>query len=174
MDTNTGAPAQPVYNTGTGRLELLESDRNGDGQVDTRAFMDGARLHRIEIDRTGDGRVDRWEHYGESPAGGRAAGSTAGLPPIVRAEEASGADHRITRKEFYEKGVLRRVEEDTDANGRFDKWEHYENGVMARIDLDLTGAGFPDRRLIYRRDGNVERVEVDPEGRGQWRLATDR
>ena len=94
---------------------------------------------------------------------------------IERADEANGPDERITRREIYERGTLVRVEEDTDGNGVTDKWEHYERGVMTRVDLDLSARGTADRRMFYRRDGTVERVEVDPDGRGEWSsLASDR
>ena len=169
------APAQPqpqrrvtpVYSKETGRLEQLTSDRNGDGKIDTRAFMDGTRLQRVEIDRNGDSKPDRWEHYKTSPD----ARATSQVE-IERAEEASASDERITRREFFEGGAVIRVEEDTDADGRTDKWEHYRNGQLVRIELDLKGAGFPDRRMTYRRDGNVDRVEEDPDGRGNWRPFT--
>ena len=160
-------PVTPVYSKDTGRLEQLVSDRNGDGKVDTRAFMDGTRLQRVELDRNGDTKPDRWEHY-QTAANARAASQVE----IERAEEANGADERITRREFYQRGAVVRVEEDTDANGHTDKWEHYTNGQLVRIELDLTGAGFPDRRMTYRRDGSVDRVEVDPDGRGNWRPFT--
>lgn len=155
----------PVYAKDTGRLEQIVSDRNGDGAVDARAYMDGARLERIEIDRNGDRRADRWEYYG-----------TPGRPgapvQIERAEEANGPDDRVTRREFYQGGVVLRVEEDTDGDGRVDKWEHFEGGQLASIDLDLQGAGFPDRRMHYRRDGSVSSVEVATERGGAWKPFT--
>jgi hypothetical protein len=156
----------PVYGSQSGRLEQLVSDRNGDGIIDTRAFMDGTTLHRIEIDRNGDTRPDRWEHYEKA-----ALATAPSQVEIDRAEEANGADQRITRREFYERGVVSRVEEDTDADGRVDKWEHYDRGVLTRIELDLKGAGFPDRRMLYRRDGSVEKVEV-ADTSGAWRPFT--
>jgi hypothetical protein len=156
----------PVYNQQTGRLEQIVSDRNSDGTIETRAFMNGVVLQRIEIDRNGDSQPDRWEHYKKKAAGAAAA------VEIERAEEANGADHRITRREFYERGVVARVEEDTDIDGRVDKWEHFEHGQLVRLELDLNGAGFPGRRLFYRRDGTIERAEVDPDGRGEWRPFT--
>lgn len=166
----SGATATPVYSQETGKLEQLLSDSNGDGTVDTRAFMDGTLLKRIEIDRNGDSRPDRVEHYAIAPLSRAPMGFE-----IERAEEANGSDERITRREVYERGSLVRVEEDTDGNGTTDKWEHYERGVMTRIDLDLTARGTADRRMFYRRDGSVERVEVDPEGRGDWQpLASER
>lgn len=154
----------PVYSQQTGRLEQIVSDRNGDGTIDTRAFMSGTVLERIEIDRNLDTRPDRWEHY-QKAAAARAASDVQ----IDRAEEANGPDDRITRREFYVGGIVVRVEEDTDVDGRVDKWEHFDRGQLARIELDLKGAGFPDRRMVYRRDGSVENVEVDTEGRGDWR-----
>jgi hypothetical protein len=168
--------ATPVYSETTGRLEQLVSDRDGDGVAETRAFMDGARLLRIEIDRNADGQPDRWEYYapdgtvpGSAPTSAPAPGDDP--PPILRAEEASGPDGRITRREYYERGRLARVEEDVDADGRMDKWERYEAGVLVRVDLDLSGRGTADRRLWYGADGQVERVEADPDGDGTFEPA---
>jgi hypothetical protein len=151
--TSSVASGKPVavYNKSTGRLQELDSDKNGDGKIDTRAFMDGATLLRIEIDRNGDGRTDRWEYYTPSPDG---------RSVVDHIFEANGPDDRITRREFYSAGVLQRVEDDTDNDGRPDKWEEYDGGVLKAVLLDLQGTGKPDRRLIYGADGNVERVEA--------------
>lgn len=159
------AATTPIYNRETGRLEQLVSDKNGDGRIDARAHMDGSRVRFIEIDRNGDGRFDRWEYYAAVQAG------TAKVASVIeRAEEANGADERITRREFYGAGILLRVEEDADADGRLDKWEYYDDGRLRRVDLDLGARGSPDRRLIYGRDGKVERVEADPDGDGKFEL----
>jgi hypothetical protein len=153
----------PVYDTSTGRLKELVSDRNGDGRPDFWAYMDGSRIERIEMDRNGDGRIDRWEHYGPLPAGAAADAP----PPLVRAEEANGPDDRVTRREFYLQGVIDRVEEDSDLDGRVDKWEQYNGGALARVDLDLQGKGFPDRRFIYGPSG-LDGIEADPDGDGRF------
>ena len=160
----SAAPANqqvtPVYSKETGRLEQLTSDRNGDGKVDTRAFMDGVRVQRVEIDRNRDGRADRWEYYGPNTSGG--------APQIERAEESDGQEGRITRREYYDAGRITRVEEDTDADQRVDKWEYYAQGVLSRVELDLEGLGKPTQRLVYGAVGNVKGVESDPEGDGTF------
>jgi hypothetical protein len=160
----TGAPT-PVYNKTTGKLEQLISDRNGDGRPDTWAYMTGPHITKIDIDRNGDGRPDRWEYYSAPPADGS--------PTIIeRADEANGDDGRtITRHERYVGGVLQSVDDDTDGDGRPDKWETYEGGRLARVDMDLTGRGTPTRRLVYGADGTTTRVEVDPDGDGQFAVA---
>jgi hypothetical protein len=63
---------------------------------------------------------------------------------------------------------MERVEEDTDGNGSIDKWETYADGALAVLALDIQGRGTPDRRLIYRPDGSLERIEADPTGSGQF------
>jgi hypothetical protein len=159
----------PSYNSETGRLEGLAADRDGDGRVDTRAEMDGLHFKRVEIDRDGNGKADRWEYYA-APAAPVAAASPAAPPSrneLVRAEEANGPQgDRVTRREFYERGVIARIEEDTDADGRIDTWDWYEGGALVRMDLDLQGRGRADRRLLYGPHGDVTRVEVDTEGDG--------
>ena len=52
---------EPVYDPQTGKLQLLKSDSNGDGKIDTWSHMDGTRILQIELDTNGDGTVDRWE-----------------------------------------------------------------------------------------------------------------
>ncbi len=155
----------PVYNQQTGRLEQLIGDRRGDGRVDMRGYMSGSHLSLIEIDRNRDGRPDRWEYYGQAVPGE----SRTLRVQLIRAEEANGRDSRITRREYYVKGILDHVEEDTDLDGRIDKWEQYENGALVRIDLDLGGRGFADHRMTYRPDGSLDRTEVDTAGDGRFK-----
>lgn len=166
-----GGGATPVYNKQSGALEQLVSDRDGDGKVDTRAFMDGVRLKHIEIDRNGDGKPDRWEFY-VPVAGAAASGAAAAQTALSHVEEAGAFDARITRREFYQHGAVHRVEEDTDLDGRLDKWEHYEAGALTRVELDLVGKGFPSQRLVYRPDGNLDHVETDPDGDGRFDRVT--
>ena len=163
----TAGGATPVYNKQTGRLEQLLSDKDGDGKIDTRAHMDGVRLKMIEIDQNGDERPDRWEYYVPAPKVGATA-SQPGATVIERVEEAAGQSGAITRREFYVEGVIARTEEDTDLDGRFDKWEQYEAGQLMRVDLDLKGQGFASRRLLYRADGQFDRVEDDADGDGKF------
>jgi hypothetical protein len=155
------AVARPVpeYHRDTGKLTKLSADRDGDGRLDTWAYMDGLQTSRIEIDRTGDGQPDRWEYYEPAPEG------AASPSRIVRAEERASPGARVTRRETYQQGALAGAEEDTDGDGRADKWEYFEAGRLARVDLDTLGKGYPSRRLIYEVGGRV-RVETDPEGDG--------
>ena len=111
----SGAKATPVYNDKSGQLEQIVSDSNGDGKVDTRAFMEGRRLLRIEVDRNSDGAADRFEFYGEAPPERVDPTSPAGRAEIERVEESNGPDQRITRREFYERGELARVEDDSNS-----------------------------------------------------------
>src|SRR5262245_6575792 len=164
---HSSAQVTPVYNQQTGRLEQLIADRQGDGKVDMRAYMSGTHLTLIEIDRNRDGHADRWEYYGQAP---ESEAKTLRVL-LIRAEEANGADSRVTRREFYIKGILDHVEEDTDADGRTDKWEQYENGALVRIDLDLSGRGFADHRMIYRADGSIESTAIDSPDAGKSKPA---
>ena len=154
---------EPAYDQATGRLTRLSYDSNKDGKHDTWAFMDGARLTRLEADENQDGKVDRWEYY---PAGG-----AAGLKqPPERIERSTRFDGQVSRREFFEAGVMVRVEEDTDANGQTDKWETYAAGALVTVALDTKGRGKPDRRLVYSPDGSLERIEADETGSGQFQV----
>jgi hypothetical protein len=167
---------KPTYNPETGRLEKITYDRNGDGKVDAWTFMDGTILVRAELDDNYDGVVDRWEHY--APGAG-VAPATVAPPPgerptgvLTRVETSTRHDGKPSRWEFYEGGALTRAEEDTDGDGRVDKWETWRAGALAIIALDTLGRGRPDRRIIYDTgdEGGV-RLELDPDGTGQFRLA---
>lgn len=164
--TETGKQPQsriePVYDKTTGKLTRLSYDSNGNGTHDTWAFMDGIRLLKLEADENEDGRMDRWEYY---PASGPSA--HAKQPP-ERIDRATRLDGRISRREFFEGSAMVRVEEDTDGNGAIDKWETYSSGALVAVALDTKGRGKPDRRLVYRPDGSLDRIETDPTGSGQF------
>ena len=146
-----------------GRLTKLTYDFNRNGKPDMWALMDGARLVRLEADENENGRIDRWEFY-------PAAGGPGGLKqPPERIERSTRDDGRVSRREFFEAGLLVRVEEDTTGDGAADKWESYSGGSLTVLALDTKGRGQPDRRLIYRPDGSLDRVEEDPTGSGEFR-----
>jgi hypothetical protein len=147
-----------------GRLAELRHDTTGDGQIDTRVFMEGPRAVRSEIDENGDGTVDRWEYYEPAPPG-----ATGALVVLQRVERATRHDGKVSRWEYYENGIFKRVEEDTTADGKVDKWEIYEDGALLSVALDTEGLGRPTRRLLYRSDGSLDLIEVDPDGTGVFR-----
>jgi hypothetical protein len=150
-----------------GRLQKIAYDRNGDGKPDAWGYMDGAHVVRVEVDENGDGTIDRWEFHrpDAGPAGAAAADVDRTLEHIERATKLDG---HVSRWEYFTDGVLSRVEEDADGDGKVDKWETYANGALTMMALDTSGRGTPDRRLIYRPDGSLERIEADPTGSGQF------
>ena len=154
---------EPAYDRTTGRLNRLSYDANNDGTHDTWAVMDGARLAALEADENQDGKIDRWEYYPADATGGV-------KQPPERIERSTRFDGKVSRREFFERGVMVRVEEDTDGNGKIDKWETYAGGALATLTLDTKGTGQPDRRLVYRSDGSLERIESDPSGTGQFQV----
>jgi hypothetical protein len=152
---------EPSYDQSTGKLTRLAYDSNNDGKHDTWAFMDGATLIRLEADENQDGRIDRWEFY-------RADATKGAKQQPERIERSTRFDDQVSRREFFENGVMVRVEEDTDANGRIDKWETYSGGTLVLLALDTQGRGRPDRRLVYNADGGLEKIEADPTGSGRF------
>ena len=153
---------QPTYDKASGKLTKLAYDSNDNGKPDTWAFMDGARLVRLEADENEDATIDRWEYYSAT------ASSASATQPPERIDRATRGDGRVSRREFFESGVLARIEEDVDGNGSVDKWETYSAGALSMLALDTTGAGKPDRRFIYRPDGSLDRVEADSTGAGNF------
>lgn len=167
-----GAPAAsaangrvaPSYDKASGKLTRLAYDSDNDGKHDTWAYMDGARLTKLEADENQDGKIDRWEFYPETTSGG-------GRPTPERIERSTQFDGQVTRREFFEGGVMVRVEEDTDGNGKTDKWETYVGGTLNILALDTQGRGTPDRRLVYKPDGSLDRIEEeDPARPGQFKV----
>jgi hypothetical protein len=159
-DTNHSArnAIQPVYNTQTGRLELLKYDANGNHKPDTFSYMNGAQILRIEIDPDEDGRIDRWEYYVDGA--------------LVRLAVSTRHDGKATRMEFFEGNLLARAEEDTDFDGHIDKWETFDAaGRMSSVAFDTTHQGRADRRLMYG-PGGTARVEIDRSGAGVWQPAS--
>ena len=66
---------------------------------------------------------------------------------------------------------MARVEDDSNLDGRINRWEHFDGGILIRLEVDMSGTGHADRRLVYRKDGSIERIEVDPSGSGVWQEA---
>ena len=160
---------EPEYDT-SGKLQKLQYDRNGDGKVDTWGYMDGARVVRVEVDENGDGAVDRWEfHRHASGASTPGAGPAGPDKTVERIERATRFDGQVSRREYFDNGMLTKIEEDTDGNGKVDKWETYTDGALSLMALDTSGRGAPDRRLVYRADGSLDRIEEDPTGSGTFR-----
>lgn len=157
---------QPDYNKESGRLERLRHDANGNGVAETTSYLDGGRITRIEVDLNEDGRLDRWEYYGSdqrlqkvgfsrSSDGHEDAWSYADESgTVVRIEMAAAPGERVTRTEFFDRGVLVRAEEDTNADGLVDKWETYDQGRLTRLAFS-TMPGAPANALVYVADGSV-------------------
>jgi hypothetical protein len=170
----------PVYNAMTSRLEVLKYDANGNGTFDTWSHMDGTKVLWIELDRDEDGVIDRWEYYGDdqkllkvglsrkntgtpdswvySDAGGR----------VLKIEYSSKSDNIVDRTEFYDHDRLARVEEDTNGDRKVDRWETYADGALTVASYDTAHRGAPDRRLVYRADGALDRIETDVDGNGTF------
>lgn len=161
IDPAAAARVAPEYDRQTGRLTRIAYDANANGTHDTWAYMDGPRLIKLEADENENGRIDRWEYY-------PAQAGPARVPP-ERIERSTTDDGRVTRKEHFAGGEMVRVEEDTDGNGAVDKWETYANGALSEVSLDENGDGRPDRKLFYRPDGGLDRIEVDDTGSGRFR-----
>ena len=86
---------------------------------------------------------------------------------LERIDRATKYDGKISRREYFDNGVLTRVEEDTDGDGKIDKWETYRESRLLVVEFDTTHRGTPDRRIIYDADANG-RVEVDLQGTGHF------
>jgi len=179
----------PSYDA-AGALTKLEADSDHDGLIDMWAYMDGARVVRVEVDENGDGTVDRWEYHsvGQEGQDRREGKDSPGAKPqmptplklrrggvespdktIEHIERATRRDGVVSRWEYFENGFLVRVEEDKSGDGKIDKWETYSDGSLSTMALDTMHRGKADRRLVYRPDGTMDRIEIDPTGTGLFR-----
>jgi hypothetical protein len=174
-----------TYDQATGRLRELTYDANKNGKIDTVTFLDGTKVIRTEIDGNEDGHVDRWEYfdafgrlekYGISRAndGVADAWAYAGAEGTTeRLEISLKRNERIDRWEHYESGAIARAEEDATGDGAPDKWELYQSGTLVSVSLDNNGDGHADRRLTYNADGQLARIESDPDAGGTFRSRVD-
>jgi hypothetical protein len=178
------------YDPQTGRLRSLAFDATRDGRNDAVGYLDGRRLRRIELDLDANGAIDRWDFYtadgtlekvglsqqNDGRLDAEAYYTPAGM--LTRMRVSTRRDGVFDRTEYYEGNALVRSEEDVNRDGKPDKWETYrhEPNVPASIRpyavtstaIDETGRGTPSRRLVFGAAGRIERVEVDPDGDGQF------
>ena len=178
------------YDAETGKLRTLAFDASGDGRNDAVGYVDGSRLRRVELDFDADGAIDRWDFYNndgvlekvglsqrdDGRMDAEAFYTATGALRLMRIS--TRRDGTFDRTEYYEHDALVRSEDDTNGDGKPDKWDTYrpEPDVPASVRpyaitstaIDETGRGTPSRRLVYGRDGRVERVEVDPDGDGTF------
>ena len=167
-----------------GKLTRLNYDRNKNNRTDTVAFMDGTRIVRIEIDSDENGLVDRWEYYahqqldkvGFSTANDGIVDTWAYRDPagqIQRIEISTARNGKVNRTEFYKDSALIAAEEYSGADGQLDKWESYSQGTLTIVAFDTSGRGKPDRRIVYGKEGALDRIEVDPDGDGTFERLTE-
>lgn len=174
------SPVTPVYDPKTRELVRLDYDYDGNGTVDVRTHLLHGKPVRLEGDTNQDLVIDRWEYYDESGAIVRlgAASADDGVEDTwvypsgqdSRIEIATRRDRVVDRWEFYRAGALVRTERDTDRDGKPDTWEDYEQGRVRRLSMDEFHRGRPTRRIVYG-DGGSARIEVDPDGDGQFEVA---
>ena len=150
-----GKEATAKYDPKSGRLTKLDVDTNKNSRIDSFSYWDGPRLIRIEVDQDEDGRIDRWEHYDEQNKMTRVGSSSK--------------DDQVEDTWTYPdaNGFLARVDSDTNRDGAIDKRETFvpradrpDGRVLQLVELDIDQAGNPGRRLYYRADGNLDRVET--------------
>lgn len=150
----------------------VEVDEDGDGKVDRWEYhAQDSGVQGSEVQGSGPGAVHSAGTQGSGavagPQGsvrnarlqGPAQGAASPLQTIERIERAARHDGRVSRWEYFKEGQLIRVEEDTDNDGRIDKWETYSGGTLTSMSLDTSGRGTPDRRLLYKPNGDFDRLE---------------
>jgi len=180
------------YDKSTGHLSRIEFDANKNGKNDTVSYMDGTRIIRIELDLDENGKVERWDFYrpdGKLDKVGLASRNDGVMDSqafytaageLQRIEISTKRDGRFDRTEFYDHNVLVRGQDDTNGDGKPDKWDEYTPRpnhaagepayAITATSFDDSGSGRPERRFVYGPKGTIARVEIDPDGTGNWRL----
>jgi hypothetical protein len=188
----TGDRPKAEYDKATGRLREIVFDANKNGKNDTVSYMDATRIIRIELDLDENGQVERWDFYrpdGKLEKVGLASrndgvmDSQAFYTPaseLQRIEISTKRDGTFDRTEFYDHNVLVRGQDDTNGDGKPDKWDQYtplpnhaageQAYAITATSFDDSGSGRPERRFVYGPKGTIARVEIDPDGTGNWRL----
>lgn len=178
------------YDQQSGQLRKLTFDATADGRNDAVGYVEGTRVRRIELDLDANGAIDRWDFYrddgtlekvglsqrNDGRMDAEAFYTPAGALRVMRVS--TRRDGVFDRTEYYEREALVRSEDDIDRDGRPDKWDTYrpEPDVPSSVQpyavtstaIDETGRGTPSRRFVYGPGGRVDRVEVDPDGDGQF------
>ena len=149
-------PFQALYGP-DGRLERVAYDRNGDRRAEIVTFFSPAGTAlRAQIDSNDDGVVDRWEHYG--PDGRIAklgvARKTPGRPDTWSYPDGFGG---VGRREY-----------DDDGDGRPERSEDLLDGAVIAEEFDTDGDGRRDRRVVRGPEGEIARIETDPDAQGRW------
>lgn len=188
-DTDRAKP-EAHYDPYTGRLRRLAFDANANGVNESVSVMNGTRILHIELDLDENGHVERWDFYREDRTLEKVGFASlndgvmdsqafyAAGGAVERIEVSTKRDGRFDRVEFYEGGLLVRSEEDTSGDGRSDRWHTYRPNpqappgepayAIASTAFDDEERGTPQRRFVYGRNGEIERVEIDPDGTGRF------
>ena len=168
------------------RVVRVEVDENGDGLVDRWEYHRGhgeapaqpgkkeaqpgkeaQAAPPVQQDSDSSQRVQM-----PQPVRLRRGGVESPDKTIERIERATRRDGVVSRWEYFDNGMLTRVEEDKDGDGKIDKWETYSDGSLSTMAIDTRHRGKPDRRLVYRPNGTLDRIEVDPTGSGSFNPLT--
>ena len=160
------------------RVVRVEVDENGDGIVDRWEYHKSqAGQEAPGMDAPGKGLPQKESPGREAVRTGvqvpqavklRRGGVESPDKTIERIERATRRDGVVSRWEYFDNGLLVRVEEDKDGDGKVDKWETYTDGSLSTMALDTRHRGKPDRRLVYRPNGTLDRIEADPTGSGTF------
>ena len=124
-----------------------------------------ARCSRIEVDRNGDGAPDRFEFYGEAPPervipmrprsrGDRARRRSRTAPTSRSPGESSTSAASSPASRTIPTTTAGSIGGSS------------TTGVLAASTWICKVPASPTARLVYRRDGSIDRVEVDPDGSG--------
>ena len=164
-------PHEPFYD-GSGVLQRVEYDRNGDSRPDQVAHHDGQRLPSIvENDDDFDGATDHWVYYDDdgqvvkigASRSAQARPDTWIYPQAedrpVRQEYDDDGDGVINRVDVWVAGRVVEVHVDGDRDGQIDRWQDWSTGRLTSEELDTDNDGAPDRRLLYDASGRVTGIE---------------
>jgi antitoxin component YwqK of YwqJK toxin-antitoxin module len=138
-----------------GKLDKVESDRNGDGKIDEWFIYSSGTCVRVLADQNFDGRIDLWQTNSED------------FGSIVRFDR--NFDGKPDYVDIYVNGVLSESREDTDFNGIFDVTTQYKHGVpfLSEVRPNGTNVVFISRSF---KDGILKEEWIDEDMDGKFDL----
>lgn len=141
---NDGVIDQVAFVDENGDVERLETDSDGDGQIDSIQYYEKGALVRAEKDTNGDRSMDIRNYFAKNRR--------------ISQEKVDPKGKVIYVILFDETEKISKIQKDTDGNGSFDRCFFYTDGILASSTFDETGDGninvwkkYRNKQVVYEK-----------------------